>query len=103
MPLDGANTRIILDRLGDEIEEAARIAGPLRAGFKVERDARKVTVTRAFRVEVSVSGEKERVEAVLVTSDDRRPETRDYPIPRDNSEFRDLAKELIQPLMLRGS
>jgi hypothetical protein len=99
MTLDGANTRIILDRLGDEIEEAARIAGPHRAGFKVERDARKVTVSRSFRVEVSVSGEKERVEAMLVTSDDRRPETRDYPIPRDNSEFRTLAKELIQPLM----
>ena len=103
MTLDGANTRVILDRLGDEIEEAARVAGPLRAGFTVERVAGKVTVSRSFRVEVSVCGEKERVEAMLVTSDDRRPETRDYPIPRDNSEFRELARELIEPLMLRGS
>jgi len=106
MPLDRENTRLILDRLGDEIEEAARTAkplGPLRDPLKVERDGRKVTVTRLFSVEVSISGEKERVEARLLTADERRPESRDYPIPRDNAEYRDLATELIQPLMSRGS
>ena len=104
MPLDGQTTRHILDRLSDEVEEAARTAprpaGPPREPLKVERGGGKVTVSRAFRVEVSVSGEKERVEAILVTAEDQRPERRDYPIPRDTTEFRSLARELIRPLIL---
>jgi len=104
VPLDRETTKLILDRLSDEVEEVARAAvepaGPLRDPLKVERGGPRVTVTRAFRVEFSVSGERERVEAILVTAEDQRPETRDYPIPRDNSEFRALANQLIHPLML---
>ena len=105
MPFDRQKSQLILDRLSDEVEEVARIAtkplGPLR-GLKVVRDGRKVTVSRFFRVEISVNGEKERVEAIFVTGEDQRPEIRNDPIPRDDSEFRELAKQLIQPLM-RGN
>jgi hypothetical protein len=66
---------------------------------KVVRDGRKVTVSRDFRVEIRVSEQKERVEAILVTAEDQRPETRDYPIPDDSSQYRALANELIQPLI----
>lgn len=103
MPLDSDQTKLVLDRLSDELEEVARTAtnpwGSAPHALKVERQLRKVTVSDFFRVEVSVSGEKELVEAVLVTGADRRPETRDYPIPSDSAQFRTLARELIQPLM----
>ena len=102
MSLDPEKCKLILDKLSDEVEEAARTATrppALRDSMKVVRDGRKVTVSRFFRVEISVSGEKERVEAVLVTAEDQRPESRDYPIPGDNSQYRALAKELIQPLI----
>ena len=105
MPLDPEKTKLILDRLGDELEEAARTApmpvGALRDRPTEERQDRKVTVSRFFKVEISVSGERERVETTLVTGEGQRPEMREDPIPRDNSQYRDLAKELIQPL-LRG-
>lgn len=102
MSLDAEKCKLILDKLSDEVEEAARTATKplaLRDSMKVVRDGRQVTVSRFFRVEFSVSGEKERVEAVLVTAEDQRPESRDYPIPGDNSQYRALAKELIQPLI----
>ena len=105
MPLDPDKTKLILDRLSDELEEAARTEvrppGPPRARLQVERHDRTVTVSRFFRVEISVSGERERVETTLITGEGQRPEKREDPIPRDNSQYRQLAKELIQPL-LRG-
>src|SRR5688572_26281558 len=102
MPLDDQQTQRVLQRLGDELEKAAHAAAPswpLREPFKVERDARKVRVSRFYTVEVSVSGEKECVETTFITGDDRRPETRNDPIPGDASQFQTLASELIQPLM----
>src|SRR5688572_29603802 len=108
MPLDTEETKLILDRLSDEIEEVARSAtkplGTIRDRLKVERDGRKVTVSRFFWVvEISVSGEKERVETMFFTGEGRRPETRGDPVPRDNSQYRGLARELIQPLLsVRG-
>lgn len=107
MPLDPETAQLVLDRLSEELEEVARTAtkplGPLTDRLKVERDGRKVTVTRFFKLEISVSGEKERVQTIFITGVGQRPETREDPIPRDNSQFRDLATELIQPLMfVRG-
>jgi len=103
MSFDQEKAKQVLDRLGDEIEEVARTATkplePNRERLKVERDGGKVTVSRFFKLEISVSGEKERVETKLFTGGERRPESRDDPIPRDNSEFRDLARQLIQPLI----
>jgi hypothetical protein len=102
MPLDPDKTKLILDRLSDELEEAARTEtrapGPPGERLRVERQDRKVTVSRFFKLEISVSGEKERVETTLITGEGQRPETRVDPIPGDNSQYRDLARELIQPL-----
>ena len=102
MPLDQEQTQQVLDRLSDELERAAqadRPSGPLRDPLKIERYAQRVKVSRFYTVEISVSGEKERVETTFVTGVGQRPETRIDPIPSDTSGYRTLAGELIQPFL----